>query len=413
MKQTKATKANAQQLYDVIVIGGGAAGITASIRSAERGRRTLLIEKGEKIGRKILASGNGRCNMMNIGSYRYYGDPMFAQETLNTTPVSEMISFFKHYGLFMTEEEDGRVYPVTYQSSSTLSVLKTAMLSAGVTVKTMKCAETVQKSGDQFDLVTTDGECVLCRKLIIACGGAAQPKLGGSIDGYRILTSFGHRMINASPALVPLKTDEKSRSGLSGLRVRCSVTVLNDEIPVHREKGEVLFTEYGISGICVMQCARFINNSGTKISLNLLESVFPDKQSAFDEVQRRRKLFSEFSPVHLLNGILPDKLSYAVMKQAGLPLRGETVGMLSDNQAELIVQKAYDYRLNINGTRGMSYAQVTAGGIDCKEFNPRTMESKLVSGLYAAGEVLNVDGDCGGFNLMFAFSSGINAGNAV
>ena len=399
--------------YDVIIIGGGAAGTVAAVTAAERGRKVLLLEKADRLGRKILASGNGRCNLMNNGDLRYFGDPEFACRVLRNTTPGIVRGFWERYGLFVREEDDGRVYPVTNQSASVLTVLKTALSVSGAAVMTNAPAVSVIHTSGVFEVKASGNTRFRSGKLIVSCGGAAQPKLGGCTDGYRILESFGHTMIPASPALVPLVTDRKSVSGLSGIRARCIVTVWNGDNPVHREKGEVLFADYGISGICAMQCARFVQETGTVISLDLLSSVFQEPEDMLRELRRRKELFTAFSPVQLLNGILPDKLSYAVLKQAGIPLRGETVSQISDVQLDRIIRTGYGYRLSVCGTRGLDYAQVTSGGIDCSGFDPLSMESEIRSGLYAAGEVLNVDGDCGGFNLMFAFSSGMTAGNAV
>ncbi len=397
----------------MIIIGGGAAGMIASIRAAERGRRTLLIEKSERIGRKILAAGNGRCNLMNSGETRYYGDAEFAGQVMAQAPREALTAFFARYGLVVTEEDEGRIYPVTFMSATVMSILKAGMALSGVHVKTNTAADGVRPCGEGFETVTRDGEKLRSGKVMIACGGAAQPKLGGSADGYRILESFGHRLIPIAPALVPLTTDKKSVSGLAGLRVRCGVTVLQGGTEVHRERGEVLFTEYGVSGICVMQCARFAREGNTTLSLNLLEHIFPDRESALREMERRRALYAEESPAMLMTGMMAEKLGYAVLKQAGIPMRGETAAQISDAQLEAIIRTAYGYQLQVQGNRGFDFAQVTSGGIDCREFAPENMESRLVRGIHAAGEVLNVDGDCGGFNLMFAFSSGLNAGNAL
>lgn len=399
--------------YDVIVIGGGAAGMTAAVSAAERHRNVLLLEKADRPGRKILASGNGRCNLMNSGKPRYYGDPEFARKVLSACTQKDLADFFRRCGLFLTEESEGRIYPSTNQSSTVLSVLKNALAMNGVTVKTNCRVENAVRKDKLFRVHTSSGETAEAEKIIVSCGGAAQPKLGGTTDGYTLLSSFGHRLISPEPSLVPLNTDAKSVSGLSGLRIRCAVSLVRDGETIRREEGEVLFTDYGVSGICVMQCARFITENGYCLLLDLLGHTLPDRNDAVMELMQRKERFASCSPVWLLNGILPEKLSYAVLKQAGLPLRGETAGETDRKTVEKIVDTAYAYRIAVTGSRGLEYAQVTAGGTDCSEFDPSTMESGIVPGLYAAGEVLNVDGDCGGFNLMFAFASGRIAGSAV
>ena len=287
--------------HDVIVIGGGAAGMIAAISAAERRRKVLLIEKADRNGRKILASGNGRCNLMNRGEPRYYGDPGFAGKVLANCSGDDLSAFFRRYGLFLNEEEEGRVYPLTNQSQSVLSVLKNAMTLNGVSVR-MNCrAESVRRDGPVFRVTVSTGETLEACKIIVACGGAAQPKLGGSPDGYGILRSLGHTVIPTVPSLVPLNTDSRSISGLSGIRIRCTVSLACGNEVIHREEGEVLFTDYGVSGICVMQCARFIEGSDCCLLLNVLRHAFPDRDEALRELRERKQRFAACLPVWLRN----------------------------------------------------------------------------------------------------------------
>ncbi len=399
--------------FDVVVIGGGSAGMVSAITAAERKKDVLLLEKSEKVGRKILASGNGRCNLMNTGTPRYFGDPSFAGNVLRYCPYQDITRFFHYYGLVLSEENDGRVYPASFQSASVVSVLKTAMKISGVHVLTGSHVIHTTSDGRQFHIMTEKGTAYTSDKLIIACGGAAQNKIGGTYDGYKMLQSFGHTIITPMPALVPLETDKKSISGLSGTRIKCHVSLYGGRVLLCDEKGELLFTDYGVSGICIMQCGRFVDGKNNYLLLNLLENAFDNETSALTELSRRKTIFRDCSPVCLLEGILPSKLSYAVLKQAGIPLRGETADKLTDADIRNIVRTAFHYHISITGTRGFDFAQVTSGGADCSEFDPSSMSSHITQGLHAAGEVLNVDGDCGGFNLMFAFSSGILAGKAV
>lgn len=398
---------------DVIVIGAGAAGLAAAVKAGERGKHVLLLEKAERPGRKIYASGNGRCNLMNSGRPRYYGDPEFAASILRRCSNDELKSFFQHYGLHLTEEDEGRIYPFSFQSSSVVSTLKNALAITGVTLIVNEEVLNVCHNKGLFKVNVKSGDTYSADRLIIACGGAAQPKLGGNTDGYRMLTSLGHSLIPIKPSLVPFITEPKCIAGLSGIRIRCSITLFSDNNQIHEENGEVLFTDYGISGICIMQCARFAGKGLTFLQLNLLKDAFESKDSCLKELRRRKTLFSNLSPLCLLNGILPERMAFAVLKQADVPLRGETAGKTSDKLLQRIVDVGFAYRINITGNRGFEYAQVTAGGIECSEFNPSTLESRILPGLYAAGEVLNVDGDCGGFNLMFAFACGLIAGSAV
>ena len=398
---------------DVMIICAGASGMIASVKAAERHKSVLLLDKNDTPGRKISASGNGRCNMMNSGTLRYYGDQEFADHVLENSTADDIRHFFNQYGLMLASENEGRIYPSTFQSASVLSVLKNAMGINGVQLKSNTTVSSVSRQNDLFTVTDTNGRKWQSTKLIIACGSPAQPKLGGTDNGYALLSSLGHRIIPAVPSLVPLYTDRKSISGLSGIRVRGKVSLYDQNKLIHSEEGEILFTEYGISGICVMQCSRFIKDKSSYLSVNFLHGYYDKPEEFCHELKRRRNMYHEYSPVSLLDGVLVSRIAYAVMKQAGVPLKGEKAGELSDELLKAIAETAFHYRISIEGTRGFEYAQVAAGGADCREFDPKTMESTVMSGLYATGEVLNVDGDCGGFNLMFAFSSGLAAGKSV
>ena len=320
---------------DVIIIGAGASGTAAAIRAAERGIKVLLLEKSDRCCRKVLASGNGRCNLMNTSSHRYYGDPDFADSVIAYCGVKEISSFFSKYGLIVGEESEGRVYPLTYQSSSVVSVLKNAMAVNNVTLMTQTPVCSVRKTGNCFTVSTEHHTRFTSDSVIITSGGPAQPKLGGTSDGLSLLRDLGHTIIAASPALVPLTTDRKSISGLSGIRARCKVRLFDDSgCLLHTETGEILFTDYGISGICVMQCARFAQERRACLEVDFLHHFFPADYDLKGELKRRQALVFSLDPVHLFDGILHERISYAVLKQSGIPLRGETAGDLCDADLE-------------------------------------------------------------------------------
>ena len=399
-----------RQNYNVVIIGGGASGMIAAVKAAERGLSVLLLDRNQMLGRKILASGNGRCNLLHYGEHHYYGDTDFAETVLDHCPTETLIRFFNHYGLMLAREPDGRMYPVTYQSSSVVSLFKAALELNHADILLNQAVRSVSRNNSIYMVDTCEGKQFISERLVIACGGCAQKKLGGTDDGYRLLQKLGHSVIPVFPSLVPLVTDPKSISGLSGIRVRCDVSAVCSSDVLYRTTGELLFTEYGISGICVMQCSRFLQRADAYLEINFIRDLFPDQNAFLAELIRRRDLFSERSPVSVLEGLVSDRIAYAVLKQAGIPLRGEKAVTPTDDDLIRIIDKACHYQVRILDTRGMDYAQVTAGGVNCSEFDPCTMESGIVPGLHAAGEVLNVDGDCGGYNLMFAFATGYLAG---
>jgi len=398
------------EIWDLAVIGGGASGMAAAISASGLHDRVLLLEKSSSLGKKISASGNGRCNLMNMHDPAYYGDNGFAENVLRDFGREKMLHFWNDLGLCLSEEEDGRIYPCTFKSISVLDALKARMNKNHVTIHLQKKVIRIDKNDSLFRIITNEDK-FLCKRVLIASGGAAAPKLGGSETGYELLASFGHCMVPIFPALCPIETDSKSISGLSGIRVRCIISVFDRKHSMlQKREGEILFTDYGISGICAMQCSRFIKGSGCIAELDLVSRVFSDESVLMDYLKKRRKDVGLLQPEQVLTGFLLPKLSFAVMKQTGINMRNRLAGELTDDELHAVAERLHHYTLQINGVKGLGDAQVTAGGADCSEFEPTTMESRIVKGLHAAGEVLNVDGDCGGFNLMFAFSSGILAG---
>ena len=398
-------------LYDLAVIGGGASGLAASVAASGAGEHVVLIEAGNAIGKKILASGNGRCNLMNTGELRYYGNTGFAETVLERCGAKAQKRFWNSIGLITAEDHDHRVYPCTYQSASVLQVLKTALHLRHVDIMLNTPADGCRILPDRTFEVFNVRSVIKARRILIATGGPAGRKYGEEIAGYKILRSFGHSVSSLRPALVSLNSDPKSISGLSGIRVRCGITLFESSgNTLHQEEGELLFTDTGISGICTMQCARFIDGNGYYIEADLLKQVFPEDELLMNELRFRKTAFGSMPPDTLLIGMMNAKLAYAVMKQAGTAMKGERLDDLDYEFLGKVLRAIRHYRIGIQGTRRMEDAQVTAGGADCGEFNPVNMESRIVPGLHAAGEILDTDGDCGGYNLMFAFGSGILAG---
>ena len=394
------------------IIGGGAAGMAAAIAAGRQGDRVILLEALDRTGKKLSATGNGRCNLMNRHPEAYYGDPDFAAAVLGPDPLGESLAFWRSLGLPVRFDSDGRGYPCTFLAGTVLDVLRAEMRRLDTEIRTGASVTDVEPDGSAFILRLADGTSLRADRVILATGGGAQAKLGGNFSAWPWLERLGHRMAAARPALVPLKTDKKAISGLSGLRVKCRVSLESPEGEVlHREQGEMLFTDTGISGICVMQCARFLPESGGAVLFaDFVRDLFPDRQALKRTLLERAALFPKDMAQSLLRGLCADKLAYAVCKQAGLALRGETIGQLSEKQIGNVADALAHYRIPILGTEGMERAQVMAGGADCGLFRPENMESRIWPGLHAAGEILNVDGDCRGYNLMFAFLSGIRAG---
>ena len=398
------------QKGSVLILGGGISGLISAIASARAGDHPLILEKLDQPGKKLLATGNGRCNLMNLHKPVYYGDPDFADAVLGTDPVEKLTDFWKSLGLFLRYDADGRGYPCTFSAATVLEVIKSELKHQKVNILTGRRVTDISVSDAGYRVQTENEEIFEADRMIISTGGAAQPKLGGNLDAWPWLSSLGHTMISANPALTPLITEPRTISGLSGIRARCQIQLWNADNLVLQEKGELLFTEKGISGICAMQCARFIMPGKSECRINLLSELFSSEKDLYLELAARRNKDHEGSPPELLRGLCPPKLAYAVCKQAGLQLKGEKNGALTSIDLHKIANTSLGYRIKIIGTEGFERAQVMAGGVNCKEIRPDNLESLLQPGLHITGELLNVDGDCGGFNIMFACMSGLRAG---
>lgn len=396
-----------------VIVGGGAGGMAAAIAAAESGERVTVLERMDRVGKKLLATGNGRCNLMNMRPPCYPGGGGFAAEVLARFGAKEQIGFWHTHGLYLRREDDGRVYPACGQASAVLDVMRLAMDNAGVEVRTSQEVTNVAADGRRWRVSTAAGE-ILCDRVIIAGGGLAQPKLGSNGSCYGLLTALGHRLVKPRPALTQIETDVNVIRGLSGIRIRCGVSVEGNGRTLHTEAGEALFTDYGVSGVCVMQCARYAQAGGTAV-LNLLEGLGQAGEACTAremrrEMRVRRERWSARPMETLLSGICVPRLSLALGRAAGVAYRDRVIGTLSDGEMDRLVRVMERFELPIRGVKGYETAQVTRGGLDVADFRADTLESRLAPGVYAVGEVLDVDGDCGGFNLMFAFGSGILAG---
>ena len=398
-------------MRSVIVIGGGAAGMAAAIAAAACGDRVTVLERMDRVGKKILATGNGRCNLMNRGGLRYPGGAALAEAVLTRFGALEQTRFWEHFGLRMRQEDGGRVYPVSGAASTVLDTMRQAQRLLGVTTVT-EAEATAIRQGKKGWIVEAGGKSYVADRVIVAGGGCAQPKLGSNGSTYALLTALGHHMVRTRPALTQIMSDVAPIRGLSGIRVRCDVRLTRSGDERYAESGELLFADYGVTGVCVMQCARYAA-PGDVMHIDLTRAMGFDTPDALHaELIRRRDAWgSRATQLDLLTGLCVPKLAIALCREAGLEKPGErSADMLSERMLKRLVQLAGDLCLTIKDVKGFDSAQVTAGGIRADEFDPATLGSRIVPGIHAAGEVLDVDGDCGGYNLMFAFGSGILAG---
>lgn len=409
----KRSKLNQQ----TIIIGGGASGLAAACVLARARQPFLLLEKEHKLGRKLLATGNGRCNLMNLGPPVYFGDADFANQVLSRCGADQVGAFFDSLGLTFFEEALGRVYPHTRQAATVLDCLLAgfsgwpqARVQTGVEVTGIRLKD------KGFEVTTAGGERHLAPRVILAAGSPAAPKLGGSGLMAEELARLGHRLVPFFPALCALTTQTKPIKGLNGLRVPAYLTLLQGGRPVAAAAGEVLFANYGISGLCAMQLARdaetgLAAGKQVEVALNFapLLGLAPPLMRRLDLSELQENSHHTVAEQLLLN------------REKTLGRERLYTGLLPRNMADklqsLSTREAARWliglRLAVTGTQGLESAQVAAGGIDCRDIESDTMESKKAPGLYVCGEMLNVDGDTGGFNLLFAWATGILAGQAV
>lgn len=392
------------------IIGGGASGMAAALAAAEKpGTQVVLIERQARVGRKLQATGNGRCNLTNLhaDSRGYHGDePDFAHAAIAAFGPVQTLAWFRRLGLYTVAEESGRVYPYSDQANSVVDVLRFALEQENIQVRLGFEVEKVKKTLSGFRVEAAE-EAVECDRLIVACGGLAGTKLGGTMSGYKLLRSLGHKCTKLRPTLVQLKSDWSGCASLKGVRANCDAKILKDGEVFARSRGELQFTEYGLSGPVIFEISRDVcqGKGDWCCQLDLLPDL--EEGELLEALKSRRE--GKLTAADLLTGILHNRLGRVLTQAAGIAAY-VPIAQLEDGELEEVCRVAKGFRVKLTETLGMDSAQVTAGGILTSEFDPRTMESRLVSGLYACGEVLDVDGDCGGYNLQWAWSSGRMAG---
>ena len=393
------------------IIGGGASGMAAALEAARNpNAQVVLFERQARLGKKLLATGNGRCNLTNehaCGGGYHGQDASFADFAITQMPPQETVAWFGEMGLLTVAEPSGRVYPYSDQANSVVDVLRFALEQPNIRLCLGEEVTKVNQEPTGFS-VATSTETVYCDKLIIACGGLAGTKLGGSMAGYKLLARFGHKATKLRPALVQLKTGWPGIAALKGVRANCHVQILRDGNLHNESTGEIQFTDYGISGPVIFETSRDACYGPGEWTAKL--DFLPQMEQP-QLLQMLAARGNSLSTEELLTGILHNRLGRVLTKAAGI---GQgTVGQLSDEDLMAVCQCVKAFEITLTEPLGMDHAQVTAGGVLTDGFDPETMESRLVPGLYACGEVLDIDGDCGGYNLQWAWSSGRLAGRSA
>jgi len=405
--------------YDVVVLGGGPAGMMAAGTAASIGKRTLLVEKNEKLGKKLFITGKGRCNVTNFADFDEFmknipKNPKFFYSSFNNFSNYDLIELLKSLGLKTKVERGGRVFPETDKSSDVIKALERHLSKHNVEVKLKsKLLNIRQEDGAISGVLLDSGQIVECSSVIICTGGISYPQTGSTGDGYEIAKRAGHSICELMPSLVPLLTKEAFIKDLQGLSLKnVSIKASADGKLVYEDFGEMLFTHYGLSGPIILSASFYVSEylrkkKGIKIDIDLKPALSEeelDKRIIRDFEKNTNKQFK-----NSLDELLPKKLIPVIIALSGID-ESKEVHQISKLERKVLVKLLKGFNVTISGTRPIEEAIVTSGGINLKEINPKTMESKLVKGLYFAGEVIDLDAFTGGFNLQIAFSTGYAAG---
>lgn len=404
--------------YDLIVIGSGAAGMMSAIVAAKSGKKVLLLEKLPNIASKLKATGGGRCNLTNTLSNeefmeRFGRDGRFMQDALKAFDYKALIDFFRSIGVETHAPDGFRVFPTSHSSSTIISALEDEMKRLGINLKCSQKVEQLLSENGQISGVKTHSKTFYAPNVIVATGGLGYPTLGAEGDGYKMATELGHKVTQLHPAMMPLKTKEE---WVKNCRADTMAKVeLRVDLPKHKKLkavGDLIFTNSGIRGPVVLDFAREITPLLEKygevpLLLNLTKGM--------NEEQISRHIKDEFSKnptaeiVEIVSTLLPHALSLELCNLADIDPHAKNKEIEGAKKARLIQLLAWT-PLTVNGHEGFKMAMITRGGINLKEIEPKTMQSRLVKGLYFCGEVMNLDGPCGGYNLQWSFASGVLAG---
>lgn len=388
------------------IIGGGAAGLFAACVLGRAGAKAVLLERQARVGRKLLSTGNGRCNLSNLGASPrdYHGEESYVRAALNALSPRGAMAFFEEIGLVCAPDEAGRVYPLSNQAAGVLDALRLCAAECGVETRTEFDARAIRRRGRGYAVESAGGERVEADFVVVACGGPAAPKLGGGSGGHALLRALGHKISPCLPAIAALKTDAEAVRALKGIRMAAELTLLCDGRARRREAGEALFGEGAVSGIAAMQLAREANlalkrGESCALRLNFLPGA------AADFIEARAATLPERAMEDFLSGVVPKRLGQVLVKSAGVQPLSLRAKDLDSAQRAAIRRALTGWELPVRGSLGFDQAQVCCGGAELSDFDVHTLESRRAPGVFAAGEVLNVDGDCGGFNLQWAWAS--------
>lgn len=400
----------------VAVIGGGASGMMAAVTAASEGARVILLEHKDRIGKKILSTGNGRCNFTNIHQEPicYHSeDPLFPWEVVEKFNAQAVISFFLQLGVY-SKNRNGYIYPNSDQASAVLDAFRMELDRLKVEIRTgVECREI--RPGKKGFTILTDQEPVRADRVILCAGSKAAPTTGSDGSGYDLAKKLGHRILPVLPALTALKCEEKFFKSIAGVRANGSVSIWSGDECIAKDTGEIQLTDYGISGIPVFQVSRYASKllyekKETDAVLDFMPDFTKEQTNAF--LRARAKTRPDKSAEMFLIGLFHKKLCDLWIRLSEIP-RQRKAGELTEDEIARLTDLIKEFRVRVRETNPYDKAQVCCGGVDTREVDPETLESVYVPGVYFAGEILDVDGMCGGYNLTFAWASGYVAGKAA
>lgn len=400
--------------YSAIIIGGGPAGMMCALHLARHGLRdVLLLERNDRLGKKLSATGNGQGNMTNedMSAAHYFSSTGSAKAVLAAFGKEDLLRFLKELGGLFSADAEGKVYPASRQASSVTDLFRFAIAESGATVRLREIVLSAKKAGDFFEICTDTGK-YFSRNLVLACGGKASPHFGADGNGYALAQSFGHTVTPLFPSLVRLKAEREAVRGLKGIRCDCRVTLSggsaaggNRALPSVR--GDVLFTEAGLSGDAVFRLSAFARE-GDELDIDFLPGF--GEGEVLELLRNKAGRYPDMRAEDLLRGVAHGAVGRAALRRCSVQ-PDKRAGSLAQKVSALarILKK---YTVKIEGTEGFANAQVTKGGVRLNELHENLM-SKKAEGLYIVGELADIDGECGGYNLQWAFSSGAVAADAI
>lgn len=400
--------------HTIIIIGGGASGLMSAIISARSGLKVTLLERMNRVGKKILATGNGRCNYSNINASieSYRGNNInFCKSVLDNFSVEKTLEFFNTLGIEPRIERGGYVYPFSNQASSILDVLRYEVERLNINVYCSTNVKKIIKKQNQFTVITDDNN-FYAEKIILCCGGKSSSNLGSNGSGFELARQLGHKIILPVPALVQLRATQPFLKQLKGVRINGSTTLIYKDRSIKNTVGEILFTDYGLSGIPILQLSRYASKL---LSEKKQPYIILDMMNNYNNDQLNKLLIKRFLNMSYKSlgdsfiGLINKKLISIIIKLAGCSF-DQPVSTITKKQRNNLVKVFKSMIFDISGTNQWNQSQVTAGGVSTAEVNPQTMASKICKNLYFAGEILDIDGDCGGYNLQWAWSSAYLAG---